>query len=81
MIHSKDNDLANNPIKHVSLQYGGHMCTTGCRPIVMCELGLSPIWCPRPKKYTFVARCKQCKLYFSNNSNDFSFVDNDEIYD
>jgi hypothetical protein len=52
----------NDPIRFAGLQDGGHL-STGCRPIVMCELGLSPLWCPKPDKYTFVDKCGMCKLY------------------
>lgn len=49
--------------KFLGLQNGGHVCFTQEKRIIMCETGLEPSWCPKPKRYTFVDKCKHCHLY------------------
>jgi hypothetical protein len=58
--------------KMVGLRDGGHICGSHSRVITLCELGISPIWCPKPAKYTFTEKCEKCYLF---QSTDGSHVD------
>jgi hypothetical protein len=72
--------MSNNfeKIKMLGLRNGGYMCDSQSRIITLCELGISPIWCPKPKKYTFTEKCQECYLY---NSDDIDHVDYEKLHE